>query len=197
MLLAREFIDYISRQLINRLSPAAFETSSPSAAAGVIAQVIEEDLATEDKLNDEVRDILDQYSDYMRRENVSYQEMFRKIKNQLLSQRKIVRAAGRDTNDPMKLSRDKVNDLSHKIVAALRKSRDFRVRQDSNELRLAIVRELTEILQLEDRIDKAARQKIRTQKRDIAEGGEEYELLHKRYYAEELKKLGINLGSSS
>jgi uncharacterized protein len=197
MLLAREFIDYISRQLINRLSPAAFETSSPSAAAGVIAQVIEEDLATEDKLNDEVRDILDQYSDYMRRENVSYQEMFRKIKNQLLSQRKIVRAAGRDTNDPMKLSRDKVNDLSHKIVSALRKSRDFRVRQDSNELRLAIVRELTEILQLEDRIDKAARQKIRTQKRDIAEGGEEYELLHKRYYAEELKKLGINLGSSS
>jgi len=197
MLLAREFIDYISRQLINRLSPAAFETSSPSTAAGVIAQVIEEDLATEDRLNDEVRDILDQYSDYMRRENVSYQEMFRKIKNQLLSQRKIVRAAGRDTNDPMKLSRDKVNDLSHKIVAALRKSRDFRVRQDSNELRLAIVRELTEILQLEDRIDKAARQKIRTQKRDIAEGGEEYELLHKRYYAEELKKLGINLGSSS
>ena len=197
MLLAREFIDYISRQLINRLSPAAFETSSPSAAAGVIAQVIEEDLATEDKLNDEVRDILDQYSEYMRRENVSYQEMFRKIKNQLLSQRKIVRAAGRDTNDPMKLSRDKVNDLSHKIVSALRKSRDFRVRQDSNELRLAIVRELTEILQLEDRIDKAARQKIRTQKRDIAEGGEEYELLHKRYYAEELKKLGINLGSSS
>ena len=197
MLLAREFIDYISRQLINRLSPAAFETSSPSAAAGVIAQVIQEDLATEDKLNDEVRDILDQYSDYMRRENVSYQEMFRKIKNQLLSQRKIVRAAGRDTNDPMKLSRDKVNDLSHKIVSALRKSRDFRVRQDSNELRLAIVRELTEILQLEDRIDKAARQKIRTQKRDIAEGGEEYELLHKRYYAEELKKLGINLGSSS
>jgi uncharacterized protein len=197
MLLAREFIDYISRQLINRLSPAAFETSSPSAAAGVIAQVIEEDLATEDKLNDEVRDILDQYSEYMRRENVSYQEMFRKIKNQLLSQRKIVRAAGRDTNDPMKLSRDKVNDLSHKIVSALRKSRDFRVRQDSNELRLAIVRELTEILQLEDRIDKAARQKIRTQKRDIAEGGEEYELLHRRYYAEELKKLGINLGSSS
>ena len=197
MLLAREFIDYISRQLINRLSPAAFETSSPSAAAGVIAQVIEEDLATEDKLNDEVRDILDQYSEYMRRENVSYQEMFRKIKNQLLSQRKIVRAAGRDTNDPMKLSRDKVNDLSHKIVSALRKSRDFRVRQDPNELRLAIVRELTEILQLEDRIDKAARQKIRTQKRDIAEGGEEYELLHKRYYADELKKLGINLGSSS
>ena len=84
-----------------------------------MAQVIEEDLSIEDKLNDEVRDMLDQYSDYMRRENVSYQEMFRKIKNQLLAQRKIMRAAGRDTGDPMKLSRDKVNDLSHKLVAAL------------------------------------------------------------------------------
>ena len=194
MLLAREFIDYISRQLVSRLAPAAFETSSPTAAAEIIATVIEEDLATEDKLNDEVRDILDQYSDYMRRENVSYQDMFRKIKNQLLAQRKIVRASGRDTNDSMKLSRDKVNDLSHKIVSAVRKSRDFRVRKDPNELRLALVRELTDILQIEERVDQAARQKIRSQKRDIAEGGEEYELLHKRYYSEELKKLGIDLG---
>jgi hypothetical protein len=67
------------------------------------------------------------------------------------------------------------------------------VRSDSNELRLAWGREMTDLLLLADRIDKAARQKIRTQKRDIAEGGEEYDLLHRRYYAEELKKLGINL----
>src|ERR1700761_1647252 len=195
MLLAREFIGYLSRQLVERLSPASIETSKPVVAAGGIAQVIEEDLSIEDRLNDEVRDLLDQYSEYMRRENVSYQEMFRKIKNQLLSQRKVIRAAGRDTGDPMKLSRDKVNDLAHKIVSAIRKSRDFRVRKDPNELRLAIVREMTDLLQLEHRIDAAAREKIRTQKREITEGGEEYDVLHKRYYAEELKKLGINLSS--
>ncbi|MGI8961777.1 MAG: DUF507 family protein [Bryobacteraceae bacterium] len=195
MVLAREFIAYLSRQLVNRLSPAAFEISNPDTGAEVISQVIEEDLSIEDRLNDEVRDLLDDYSDYMRRENVSYHEMFRRIKNQLLAQRKVVRAAGRDTGDPMKLSRDKVNDLAHKIVSALRKSRDFRVRKDPNELRLALVREITEILQIEHRVDSAAREKIRTQKRDIAEGGEEYDLLHKRYYAEELKKLGINLNS--
>lgn len=195
MLLARELIEYLSRQLVERLSPSAFETSDPSQAAGVIAQIISEDLAVEDKLNDEVRDLLDQYSEYMRRENVSYQEMFRKIKNQLIAQRKVIRASGRDSGDGMKLSRDKINDLSHKIVSALRKSRDFRVRKDPNEIRLALVREITDVLQMEDRVDKAARQKIRTQKRDIVEGGEEYDLLHKRYYAEELKKLGIELGS--
>lgn len=195
MLLAREFIGYLSRQLVERLSPAALETSNPAVAAGVIGQTIEEDLSVEDRLNDEVRDLLDQYSEYMRRENVSYQEMFRKIKNQLLAQRKVIRAAGRDTGDPMKLSRDKVNDLAHKIVSAVRKSRDFRVRKDPNELRLAILREMTDLLQLEHRIDSAAREKIRTQKREITEGGEEYDVLHKRYYAEELKKLGINLSS--
>ena len=193
--MAREFIGYLSRQLVARLSPSDFETSNPDTAALLLGQMIEEDLSTEDRLNDEVRDILEDYSDYMRRESISYQDMFRKIKNQLLAQRKISRASGRDTGDPMKLSRDRVNELSHKIVAGMRKSRDFRIRKDPNDLRLSLVREMTDILQLEDRIDKAARQKVRTQKRDIVEGGEEYDLLHKRYYAEELKKLGINLNS--
>jgi uncharacterized protein len=193
MLLAREFIAYMSRELVTRLSPGSFETSNPAVAAGVIAQVIEEDLSIEDRLNDEVRELLEEYSEYMRRENVSYQEMFRRVKNQLLAQRKVIRASGRDSGDSMKLSRDKVNDISHKIVSSVRKSRDFRVRKDANELRLALVREITDLLQLEDRVDKAARQKIKTQKREITEGGEEYDVLHKRYYAEELKKLGINL----
>jgi len=195
MLLAREFVGFLSRQLVSRLSPTWFETTNPATAASIITELIAEDLSTEDRLNDEVRDLLEDYSDYMRRENISYQEMFRKIKNQLLAQRKLSRAAGRDTGDAMKLSRDRVNELSHKLVASMRKSRDFRVRKDPNELRLALVKEMTDILQMEERIDKAARQKIRTQKRDLAEGGEEYDILHRRYYAEELNKLGINLNT--
>jgi uncharacterized protein len=195
MLLAREFIGYLSRQLVRLLSPATIETAAPNAAAEVIAAIIEEDLSTEDRLNSEVRDVLDQYSDYMRREGVSYQEMFRRIKNQFMAQRKIIRASGRDSGAGMKLSRDKVNDLSHKIVTGLRKSRDVRVRKDSNELRLALVKEMTDLLQFEERVDRAARTKVRNQKRDIPEGGEEYDILHRRYYAEELKKLGIDLSS--
>ncbi|HMF79379.1 MAG TPA: DUF507 family protein [Bryobacteraceae bacterium] len=196
MLLAREFVGYVSRQLVNRLTPTTLEVSNPAIAAAAIGQIIEEDLSIEDKLNDEARDMLEEYSEYMRRENIAYQDMFRKIKRQLLARDKIMPAAGRDSGDSsMKLSRDKVNDLAHKIVTAMRKSREFRVRKDPNDLRLAIVREMTELLQMEDRIDRAARQKIRTQKRDITEGGEEYDLLHKRYYAEELKKLGISLNA--
>src|SRR5947199_7081712 len=98
----------------------------------------------------------------MRKEGVSYQDMFRRIKNTLITQRKVIRAAGRDTGDQMKLSRDKVNDISHKVVAALRKSRDFRVKKDPNEVRLEIVKHMTELLTIEEKVDKASRTKIRT-----------------------------------
>ena len=94
MLLAREFIDYISRQTIKKLSPQWLETTDPHVAAEFMANIVEEDLAIEDQLNDEVRDLLSQYSDYMRKEGVSYQEMFRRIKNTLITQRKVIRAAG-------------------------------------------------------------------------------------------------------
>ena len=49
MLLAREFIGYLSRQLINRLSPTSFETSNPTVAASVIEGIIDEDLSVEDR----------------------------------------------------------------------------------------------------------------------------------------------------
>ena len=193
MLLAREFVDYVSRQVIRKLTPQWIEITDNQVAADFIAVVVEEDLSIEDRLNDEVRDMLSQYSDYMRREGVSYQEMFRRIKNTLITQRKVIRASGRDTGDSMKLSRDKINDISHKVVAALRKSRDFRLKRDPNDVRLELVKVMTEILVTEEKVDKAARTKIRTQKKEIAEGSEEWDLLHKRYYAEELKKLGIDL----
>ena len=193
MLLAREFIGYLSRHLVARLSPRVIETTDQQAASAAIANIIEEELAVEDRLNDEVRELLGQYEDYMRQNDISYQEMFRRIKNTMITQRKVIRASGRDTGDAMKLSRDKVNDISHKIVSALRKSRDFRLKRDPNDVRLEIVRNMTELLTIEERVDKASRQKIRTQKRDIPEGSEEWDLLHKRYYAEELKKLGIDL----
>jgi uncharacterized protein len=193
MLLAREFVDYVSRQVIKKLTPQWIEITDQQVAADFIAVVVEEDLSVEDRLNDEVREMLSQYSDYMRREGVSYQEMFRRIKNTLITQRKVIRASGRDSGDSMKLSRDKINDISHKVVAALRKSRDFRLKRDPNDVRLELVKVMTDILQTEEKVDKAARTKIRTQKRDIAEGTEEWELLHKRYYAEELKKLGIDM----
>jgi hypothetical protein len=194
MLLAREFVAYISKQLVSKLSPGIIETPTPDLVAQKIADLISEELAVEDRLNDEVRDLLSQYSEYMRREGVSYQEMFRRIKNTLIMQRKVIRAAGRDTGDAMKLSRDKVTDISHKLVDMLRKSRELRLKEKNpNNIRLEIVRLMTELLTAEEKVDRTARLKIRSQKREIPEGTEEWDLLHRRYYSEELKKLGIDL----
>ena len=193
MLLAREFVVYLSREMVKKLTPTMLETVEPQVVADLLHEIITSELQVEDRLNDEVREILSQYNQYMRENNVSYQEMFRRIKNTLITQRKVIRAAGRDTGDNMKLSRDKIIDLSHKIVSALRKARQVRLKKPPNEIRLEIVRQITDLLQTEDRVDRAARQKIRSQKREIPEGSEEWDLLLRRYYAEELKKFGIDL----
>lgn len=193
MLLPKEVVAYLAKQIVSQLSPLTLEATDPVGAEESIANLISDELAAEDKLNEEVREILGQYSEYMRREGVSYQEMFRKIKNTLISQRKVVRASGRDTGDNMKLSRDKITDISHKLMEMARKSRQFRVKKQPNDVRLEIVRIFTEFLVTEDKVDRAARTKIKTQKRDIQEGTDEYNILHRRYYAEEMKKLGVTL----
>lgn len=93
MLLAREFVTYLSRQIVRKLSPGYIETPSPQRVVELMDSIISEELQTEDRLNDEVREILGQYAEYMRRESVSYQDMFRKVKNTLISQKKIIRAS--------------------------------------------------------------------------------------------------------
>ncbi len=195
MLLSRAFISYLARHLTKRLGDGPLEISDPEAIREAIQNLIIDELSVEDQINDEVREILGQYSDYMRREGVSYQEMFKRTKRLLLSERKIIRASGRETGDPTKLSRDKINELSHKLAALLRRLPRVKFKMEWNDVRLEIVRGLTELLVVEDKIDHAARVKIRSQKRDIPEGSEEWELLFRRYYDEEMKKYGIDLAN--
>src|SRR2546423_5623832 len=163
MLIAREFVAYLSRQVVKRLTPAFIETSNPQAVIELTANLIVEELEVEDRLNEEVRDILGQYSDYMRQEGVSYQEMFRRIKNTLITQRKVIRASGRDTGDHMKLSRDKITDISHKLATTLRKSRELRFKKDPNDVRLEIVRAISDMLAIVEIVYRPGRAKVRPQ----------------------------------
>jgi uncharacterized protein len=195
MLLAREFCDYLARQVIKRLVAPGLEILDPQEAANLFGDVIIWELEDEDRLNDEVREILSQYGEQMRTAGASYQELFKKAKNTLMAQRKMVRASGRESGDKMKLSRDKINDISHKLVEEMKKSRACRIRKDLNDSRLQIVKLITEVLQKEEQVDEAARKKITSQKRSILEGTQEWDLLHRRYYAEELKNFGIDLRS--
>ena len=195
MLLSRAFIAYSSRHLTRRLAVGPLEVGDEDLAREVIQNLITDELSVEDQINDEVREILGQYSEYMRREGVSYQEMFKRTERLLLAERKVVRASGRETGDHMKLSRDKINELSHKLAAVLRRTPRVRFKIEWNDVRLEIVKGLTEILLTEDKIDHAARVKVKSQKREIPEGSEEWDLLFRRYYDEESKKYGIDLAS--
>ena len=195
MLLSRAFIAYLARQLTKRLVAGPLEAGDENLLREAVDDVIVEELSVEDRINDEVRELLGQYADYMRREGVSYQDMFKRTKRMLLAERKIVRSSGRETGDRMKLSREKINEISHKLAAQLRRTPRVRFKVEWNDVRLEIVRALTEILQTEDKIDHAARVKIKSQKREIPEGSEEWDLLFRRYYDEESKKYGIDLAA--
>ena len=91
----------------------------------------------------------------------------------------------------MRLSRDKVNRLAHSVMDALTAMDDVEFIEDPNSIRMEARRILEELLNAEEKIDLAAKQKIETQRRTIAEGTPEWDILYRKYYNEEVKKLGI------
>jgi hypothetical protein len=91
----------------------------------------------------------------------------------------------------VRLSRDKVNKLAHTVADALAELDQVDFIEDRNSIRMEVRRILEELLKEEERLDLAARQKIETQKRTITEGTQEWDILYRKYYNEEVKKLGI------
>jgi hypothetical protein len=91
----------------------------------------------------------------------------------------------------VRLSREKVNKLAHAVADSLAEAEEVDFLEDRNTIRLEVRRILEELLQGEARIDAAARQKIESQRRTIIEGSQEWDILYRKYYAEEVKKLGI------
>jgi hypothetical protein len=87
----------------------------------------------------------------------------------------------------MRLTREKVNLLSHKITDKLAEIDAVDFVEDRNTIRLAVVDILTKWLKKEEEIDKAARHKVETQKRAIPEGSAEWEILYRKYYEEEMR----------
>ena len=91
----------------------------------------------------------------------------------------------------MRLSRDKVNKLAHTVADALATIDAVDFVEDRNTIRMEARRLLEDLLKAEEMIDRAARMKIENQKRTILEGSQEWDILYRKYYNEEVKKLGI------
>jgi hypothetical protein len=84
-----------------------------------------------------------------------------------------------------------VNKLAHTVTDALAGMDEVDFVEDRNTIRLEVRRLLEDLLGQEAKIDVAARQKIENQKRTILEGSQEWDILYRKYYNEEVKKLGL------
>lgn len=91
MLLSRDFVGYMAKELVKRLvAGKMIETKKIEDLTQQVRQVMAEEVTIEDRINEEVREILAKYSDEMRRTGVSYQEMYKKVKGQLARERKLI-----------------------------------------------------------------------------------------------------------
>jgi hypothetical protein len=91
----------------------------------------------------------------------------------------------------VRVSRDKVNKVAHVVTDALAEIDNLDFIEDRNTIRLEVRKILEEVLNQEEKIDQAARHKIENQKRTILEGSQEWDILYRKYYNEEVKKLGM------
>jgi len=91
----------------------------------------------------------------------------------------------------MRVSRDKANKVAHVVTDALAAADEVDFIEDRNTIRLEVRKILEELLNQEEKIDQAARQKIESQRRTILEGSQEWDILYRKYYNEEVKKLGV------
>jgi hypothetical protein len=91
----------------------------------------------------------------------------------------------------VRVSRDKANKVAHVVTDALAEIKEVAFLQEHNSVRLEVRRLMEELLNQEARIDQSARTKIESQKRTILEGSQEWDILYRKYYNEEVKKLGV------
>lgn len=91
MLFSKEYVGYLAKQVAQKLTEGEFiETRDMARVSEALNAAMLEELQLEDRINDEVRLILEQYDDEMRKAGASYQEMFKKVKGELVRKYKAV-----------------------------------------------------------------------------------------------------------
>ena len=91
----------------------------------------------------------------------------------------------------MRISRDKVNKLAHTVADTLAEIPEVDFLEDRNTIRQEARKALEKLLTEETKLDANARLKIASQRKIIVEGSQEWDILYRKYYNDEVKKLGI------
>ncbi len=95
------------------------------------------------------------------------------------------------------MTREKILQLSHQIMSAIDALDEVEIFEERNVIRQEIVKILNDFQLEEQKIDTVVRQRINSQKRSIPEGGDEWDILYKKYHYDELRKLGISFPTRS
>jgi hypothetical protein len=95
------------------------------------------------------------------------------------------------SSNTMRISDDKVNKLAHVVADTLAEIDEVEFQEDRNTIRQEARKALQKLLLEEVKIDQAARRKIASQQRIIPEGSQEWDILYRKYYNDEVKKLGL------
>jgi hypothetical protein len=90
----------------------------------------------------------------------------------------------------LRLSREKITRISHQVAEAVRVDPDVILKTDLNEIRLEVMKLINSRLKVDEMLDTKVRERIASFKRKIPEGGQEWQVLYRRYYEEELNVLG-------
>jgi hypothetical protein len=90
----------------------------------------------------------------------------------------------------LRLSREKITRISHQVAEAMRVDPEVILKTDLNEIRLEVMRLINSRLKVDELLDQKVRERIASFKRKIPEGGQEWQVLYRRYYEEELNVLG-------
>jgi len=91
MIFSKDYVGYLARQTVKHLMDAKMiETAKPAVLNARVTDALIEELSLEDRINEEVRVILEAIQDDMRRTGASYPEMFKKVKQKLVTQYKAV-----------------------------------------------------------------------------------------------------------
>ncbi|HEV2232680.1 MAG TPA: DUF507 family protein [Terriglobia bacterium] len=97
----------------------------------------------------------------------------------------------------MPMTREKILQLSHQMMSAIDALDEVEIFEERNTIRQEILKILNDLQIEEAKMDAVVRQRITSQKRTIPEGGEEWDLLYKKYHYDELRKLGITFPTRS
>jgi uncharacterized protein len=92
----------------------------------------------------------------------------------------------------MRLTREKIVRISHQVTDLLVQSNEVEFIEDRDTIRQHIVQTISDVLREEEKVEVEVRKRITSQKKEILEGSEEWEVLFRKYYSEELRRMGVS-----